>query len=494
MQASLCLFLAVSLSFLSGGIVRGQQAGRKSSVQAATVSTASFLKEEKSEATDLQALAYAWYQRHDPADIPAMDAALSQLLPTAIRQSVWVTKLPSWDEARQSQSYHNAGAILLAKCYTLIQADRAEEAAESIRLLNEKLPHALMVSGQKVVWQVRKMVRYHEHESAIRVAVKDRKMETFTFQPERDEFDAWAQKQTVEDLAMLQLRAGDFDSLEYLSEQARVRELKTPAGHWISDSIYAGMHPAAEETKPETWTEITERIQAWKTKKPGSINAKIGEALLTLYQLKALMESGKDVIAARVKAVSELETIGTLAPQIPLVRLVFSLLQQESLESTAAIFKEAHDKFPTYTPILVITLLRLTSEPNGHDLCIGVLNVIGESAQPEQLALALAALPPSALPPLSRGLKMSHVRRSLRTALQQFSGSEEMRNSLAVLATRMSQQDLAQEAMSTIGQRWDRLKWKGLEDQAVRLTEPRNLRPGQVTRPASRSLKTARAE
>jgi hypothetical protein len=64
----------------------------------------------------------------------------------------------------------------------------------------------------------------------------------------------------------------------------------------------------------------------------------------------------------------------------------------------------------------------------------------------------------------------------------------EIRNSLGLLATRMSQQDLAQDAMSKVGVNWDRMKWKGLEEQAVRLSENKNLRPGQMVRSGDRKL------
>ena len=491
MKLVLIISSLAGLSWLSSENAHAQAL---TEVPAAGMNAASAPKDRPIKEGDIQATAHRWYERQNPADLPAMDAALAKLLPSALRQSAWITQLPTWEEAHQQQAYHDVGAMFLAKIYTLIQAERGQEAQESIQLLREKLPHALMVSPNQVVWQVRKMVRYHQHDHALRAAVKARKMDTYTFPAEQDEFDAWAQKQTVEDLAMLQLREGDFDALEHLADQARLRELKTASGHWVSDSVYAGMHPVANENDPNAWVELTERMQAWRKQKPDSLNARIAEALLTLYQLKSLVESGKDVTAEKARALTMLEGIGAISPQIPLVRLVFSLLNQESLKATAGIFKEAHEKFPTYTPVLVITLLRLTAEPNGHNLCIGVLNVMGESEHYEQLALALTALPPNVLPNLSRGLKMSLVRRSLKRGIELYAGSLEIRNSLGLLATRMAQQDLAQDAMSKVGPHWDRMKWKGLEDQAVRLTETaKNPRPGQVTRTEGRSFKTGRA-
>lgn len=450
------------------------------------MNAASLPKQELTREGDLQAKAYGWYEKQNTADLPAMESALAKILPLALRQSAWITQLPTWEEAHQQQAYHDAGAILLAKIHTLIQADRGDEAKESIQFLIEKLPHALMVSREKVVWQVRKMVSYLQQDHSLRAAVKARKMDTYTFPAEQDGFDAWAQKQTVEDLAMVKLTEGDFDSLEHLAEQARVRELKTASGHWVSDSVYAGMQPDGGAKDFVTWSSLEERIQAWRKKKPDSLNARIGEALVKLYQLKALVESGKDVSAEQDRIMKGMEEIGPCTPLIPLIRLVFSLLNQESLEATAGIFKEGYEKFPAYTPMLVITLMRLTAEPNGHNLCIGVLNVIGESKDYEQLALTLTALPPNVLPKLSRGLKMSLVRRSLKRGIELYSGSLEIRNSLGLLATRMSQQDLAQDAMSKVGVNWDRMKWKGLEEQAVRLSENKNLRPGQMVRSGDR--------
>src|SRR3569623_1174073 len=66
---------------------------------------------------DLQASAQYWYHSRNPANLPAMDAALKKVLPEALKQAPYVADFQSWETAHQYKAYHDAGSVLLAKCY-----------------------------------------------------------------------------------------------------------------------------------------------------------------------------------------------------------------------------------------------------------------------------------------------------------------------------------------------------------------------------------------
>jgi hypothetical protein len=152
---------------------------------------------------------------------------------------------------------------------------------------------------------------------------------------------------------------------------------------------------------------------------------------------------------------------------------VLSIVEQETLASTAGIFKKANEKFPDYTPTAFFMLLRLSGEKNGRSLCSASLNQFAESEHPEQLALLLMHLPAEALKSLSVGVKMQHLRTSMRELLEKYPDSLQLRNCLGLLASRLGQDDIAMDAMMTVGQRWDRTLWKGSEAEASRFTERR---------------------
>ncbi|MEN3943327.1 hypothetical protein WJU23_18650 [Prosthecobacter sp. SYSU 5D2] len=101
--------------------------------------------EERSEHDDLQAAARYWYESRNPKQLPEMEKALAGILPLALTQSPWVTSLPTWEEAHCHQAYHDAGAILLAKCYALLYYGRVEEARSALELVDARFPHALLL-------------------------------------------------------------------------------------------------------------------------------------------------------------------------------------------------------------------------------------------------------------------------------------------------------------------------------------------------------------
>lgn len=437
---------------------------------------------ERREHDDYQAAARYWYESRNPRNLAAMDDALKWLLPIALRQSPWVTEVPTWENAHHCQAYHDAGAILLARCYTLLYYGREPDALEGIRLINEKFPHSVLLLNNRGGYLVRRQLRYHIHACALYRAIRERKMHLFEFLPEQDEHDAWAQEKAAEDMAMLRLREGDFESLDHLASQARIRQLKTKDGEWLTDAIYSGMHPLENQSwSRAAWDEMGERIREWRQKRPTSTDARIGELIYTLYRFRGRLDGSQESLDLQNKVSKMIQEIGPVAPQIPFIDLLLSIVNRETLASTAGIFKKAHAKFPDYMPTAFFMLLRLSGEKNGHSLCAATLSQLAESEHPEQMALLLMSLPEDALKSLSAGVKLQHLRNSMHELLEKYPESLQLRNRLGLLASRLGQDDIAKEAMATVGQRWDRSIWKGSEAEASRFTERRPKAKSQMS-------------
>lgn len=474
MKPSRLLALAFCLCLTGTTLVHGQAKLRSPDQVTQELQREALPDSERREHDDYQTAARYWYESKNPKNLAAMDEALKWLLPVAMRQSPWVTEVPTWENAHHCQAYHDAGAILLARCYTLLYYGREPEAVESIRLINEKFPHSVLLLSNRGGYLVRRQLRYHIHACALYRAIRERKMHLFEYLPEQDEHDAWAQEKAAEDMAMLRLREGDFDSLDHLASQARLRQLKTKDGEWMTDAIYSGMHPLENQSwSPAAWDEMGARIREWRKKKPTSIDARIGELIYTLYRFRCRVDDAQQALGVRDKVRKMIQEIGPVSPQIPFIDLVLSIVEKETLASTAGIFKKANEKFPDYTPTAFFMLLRLSGEKNGRSLCSAALNQFAESEHPEQLALLLMHLPAEALKSLSVGVKMQHLRTSMRELLEKYPDSLQLRNCLGLLASRLGQDDIAMDAMTTVGQRWDRTLWKGSEAEASRFTERR---------------------
>ncbi len=441
--------------------------------------------EDRQEHDDYQAAARYWYESRNPKHLDDMEEALKRVLPGALRQSDWVTEVPSWEVAHHCQAYHAAGAILLARCYTQMYFGREAEAKESVRLINEKFPHALLLHINRTAVPVRRTLRYHMHACALYRAIRERKMYDFAFPPEMDEHDAWAQERAAEDMAMLRLREGDYDSLDHLASQARLRQIKTADGEWMTDAIYSGMHPIENERwSAAAWDEMAGRIRDWREKKPTSSDARIGEVIFMLYRFKKLEEEAGSTAALLSQLKRMIKEIGPICPQIPCVEMILSMVGKSKLETTAGIFTQAQEKFPDYMPSHMLMMMRLSAEEKGLSLCSAMLNELATSECPELPAMMLAQLPEKIVKTLAEGVSIKKLRESLNATLESCSGSLAMRNRLGLLAVRLGQDDIARASMSQVGGRWERDLWKGQEYEATRLTEQRitaRPRAGKVT-------------
>lgn len=439
---------------------------------------------DRAEHDDHQAAARYWYESRNPKNLPEMDAALARLLPTALRQSAWVTEVPTWEEAHRVQAYHDAGAILLARCYTLLYYGREGEAKESIKLINDKFPHALLLNTDRRVTRVRRSLRYHMHACALYRAIRERKMYDFEFPPEMDEHDAWAQEQAAEDMAMLRLREGDFDSLEHLVSQARLRALKTSDGEWATDAIYGGIHPMRGETWSETaWDEMGGRLLEWRDKKPTSVDARIAGVVFSVFRFKTEVELSGSTKAALVKLRGNLGEIGPVCPQVPFLELLVSIGLREELNETAAIYQKAQEKFPDYTPTHAIMLLRLGKERDGLRNSAAMLRELASREESEdQPARILTGFPERIVKQLVEQMPLKELRHSMNALLDSASASLHMRNQLGLLAVQSGQDSIGMDAMRTVGDRWERELWKGREDEATRLIQRRIMQASTSTK------------
>ncbi|GEP46205.1 hypothetical protein BGE01nite_54960 [Brevifollis gellanilyticus] len=429
--------------------------------------------EARQEHDDNQKAAHYWYESRNPKNLPEIDAALARVLPNALRQSAWISEVPSWEEAHRVQAYHDAGAILLARCYTLLYYGRENEAKESIKLINDKFPHALLLRPDRRVILVRRSLRYHMHACAIYRAIRERKMYDFEFPPEMDEHDAWAQERAAEDMAMLRLREGDFDGLDHLASQARLRALKTADGEWVSDAIYSGIHPLEGESwSAAAWDEMGGRLDEWREKKPTSVDARIANVIFTLYRFKGEVELAGSTKEALLKLRRTVEEIGPVSPQMPFIEMIVSIALEERLDQIASIYQKAQKKFPDYTPTHMFMLMRLAAEENGERHCRSMLRELASHEETvEQAARILTCLPEKSVMVLTEGLPLKDLRESMRALLESAPGSSHLRNRLGLLAVFVGQDDIGMEAMRTVGGRWERKLWSGREYHATRLTE-----------------------
>ena len=137
---------------LCTGAALGQSNVRTPDHQTQETQRESLSADDREEHDDHQVAAKYWYESRNPKNLLAMDEALAKVLPTALRQSDWVTEIPTWEAAHHTQAYHDAGAILLAKCYTLLYFGEVEKAQPSLRLVHEKFPHSLMLAFIAAWW------------------------------------------------------------------------------------------------------------------------------------------------------------------------------------------------------------------------------------------------------------------------------------------------------------------------------------------------------
>lgn len=429
---------------------------------------------DREEHEDLQAASRYWYESRNPKHLPAMEAALKKVLPLALMQSPWITSMPTWEEAHHHRAYHDAGAVLLAKCYTLLYYGRVAEARSSLELVDTRLRYSLQLLPDRTARIVRKSLHYHEHACALYGAIISKKLDVFEFTPERDGYDADAQRQAAADMAMLRLREGNYDALDYYVSQARTRRLKTSSGQWVSEMIYRGIYPPENEVWSEAaWKEMGDRVKEWQKSKPKSIDAHIATLVYSLYFMAQKRpdndQSLRTLVTAMTKMLDELDV--TESPIVAQLRLFFSIALQDQFSITAGFFHRSYESFPDNYNLIVMMHVRLMREKEGQSLSSKFITEIGKSKHPEMMAVSLAELPLAVVFNATQQVDRKLIASSIHKALEVYPNSLEVRNDMGRLAVMVKMPELAREIMEPIGDHWDREKWKGLEEEAARITE-----------------------
>lgn len=430
--------------------------------------------EDREEHEDLQAASRYWYESRNPKHLPAMEAALKKVLPLALMQSPWITSMPTWEEAHHHHAYHDAGAVLLAKCYTLLYYGRVAEARSGLDLVDTKLRYSMQLLPDRSVRLVRKSLHYHEHACSLYSAIISKKLDVFQFPPERDDFDADAQREAAADMAMLRLREGNYDALDYYASQARIRKLKTASGQWVSEMIYRGIHPIDNETWSETaWKEMGDRVMEWRKRMPKSPDAHVAALVYSLHFMAQRkpdsQQSLRTTMTAMTKMLDELDV--TESPIVAQLRIFFSIALDDDFSVTADFFHRSHEKYPDYPNLILMMYLKLMREKEGQSLSSKFIEEIGKSKHSESMALCLGALPPMLIPAVTQQVDRKLIESSIHKALEVHPNSLEVRNDMGRLAVMVKMPELAREIMEPIGDHWDREKWKGLEEEAARSTE-----------------------
>ena len=113
---------------------------------------------------DVQVAAKYWYESRNPKNIPAMDEALEKMVPAGMKFSNRVADFTTWEKAQECKAYHTAGAVLLAKAYTLLYYGDVKKAAPAIELIENKFRYSMCLYEDRSVMRVRERLRFHEHE------------------------------------------------------------------------------------------------------------------------------------------------------------------------------------------------------------------------------------------------------------------------------------------------------------------------------------------
>ncbi|MDB6136995.1 MAG: hypothetical protein JWO94_67 [Verrucomicrobiaceae bacterium] len=434
---------------------------------------------------DLQSSAHYWYESRNPANLTAMDEALAEVLPEALRQAPSVHDFQSWEEAHKFKAYHDAGAVLLAKCYTLLYYGDVVKAAPSIELLTQKFPYAMSLERDRTVHWVRDLLRYHEHMCAMYGAIVALRVKKMTFPPERDEFDGPAQRLACRHMAILRLREGNYDAVERFAEMADTQHLRTSSGDWVINLIFKAMQPLdGEEHSEAAWLELRDAIKTWQAKRPKSVYAKMAEASFLYYWSWHATQIDKTDGYANFRERSDqgrkiMESLPRLSPAW--YSLMLGLLGETGakLVDMAKVFRDGNEKFPDYSPLyhdLCVAFAR--SGENGGVACAGVIHHLVGDSHPEQAARVLWRLCYSGdLATVQARLDMDDIREAIEAALVTWPDSLELRSDMGFVAITLGQKDLARTAMQGMSGKWNRVTWKGREDLAKQLCVAKARRP-----------------
>jgi Domain of unknown function (DUF4034) len=420
-----------------------------------------------------------WYDSRNPKNLPAMDEALESILPEALKLSPSVTKFVTWEAAQKVKPYHDAGAVLLAKAYTLLYYGRVREATPVIGLIEKKFPYSMaLFKYHRTVLRVRERLRFHEHACAVYAAIRFRKAEALTFPSERDEFDGWAQREALKNMAILRLREGDFESVDHYFTAINKSGLQTSSGDWAIRILYDAMMPFDPEAwSSEAWKEALDAMRLWQKKKPDSMHAKLAEARLALhYAWHAVSSGGSEAYADfRERVTHGLSIIRDIPKTSPAwydTTVGLMLSNGERIDTVAPVFKEGLLKYPDYTPLaytLADGLVR--SGEQGRQACAEMIRRYSTGPDAHVGGQLLRHLMDAGLlSELQPRLDMDAVETVVETALAAWPHGLDLRSDLGLVSVSLSQQKLARVCLAGMRGKWNRNTWQGREDIAERLS------------------------
>src|SRR3569623_1771176 len=429
----------------------------------------------------LQTAASFWYESRNTGNIPAMDEALKKVMPQALLEAPAVHDFQSWEEAHFNKAYHDAGAVLLAKSYTLLYCGEIDRARPVSKLLSETFPFSMKLERNRYVLWTRSALRYHEQMCALHAAIVTHHMPTVVCPPERDEFDGIAQMNACRHTAILRLKEGNCNAGEDFARMAVEQRLRTCSGEWVINLIFEAMQPLEEELFSEpAWQEVDYAIRDWQAQKPDSGFAKIAEASFLYHWAWHAADRGTQQGDAdfRARADRGRRIMQKLHADTPAWYSMSILLMAQNNArplDIAKVFSEGHERHPDYTPLprdLCLTLTRCGEE--GKAACSDVIHGMKNEGRSAEAAGVLWRLHrEGCIEKVRRYLRVDDVRAALKGALKAWPDSLKLRSDMAFLAVLLGQKDIAFDAMQGMAGKWDRALWKSHEDIARELCAPR---------------------
>lgn len=435
--------------------------------------------ERRDKVEDFQLAADYWYSSRNLKNIPDMNAALEEVLPYALKQSPEITDYQTWEQAHEYKSYHDAGAILLAKCYTLLYYGHDIEARKSIDLIDQKLRFSMKLERDRGTTWVRRNLRYHEHFCALYRMMLTKKFELCQFPMERDEFDGQAMATALEDMVRLRMLDGGHTVAEYLMNAARKCDLRRQDGRSVLAGFYEAFEPHGNEIHRESaWKEMRTGIERWREKQPTSISARVAEACYWLnYALHLNSESDAPImnknLAWKMRLENAEKVLNDTLPDCPgwyaaKVRLLD--LQGAKPDQIAAVFQRGKAVYPKYESIhiAVCDYLR-TADGLGPAACAGMVAEYAANNEPCMAAYCLKELVwRGAANAMTGTLDERVLRFIIQDAVTKQPLSLKWRSDLAYVSMQLGQLKPAQWCMRGMKNRWDRGTWR-MHDNVVRM-------------------------
>ena len=443
---------------------------------------------------DVQVAAKYWYESRNPKNIPAMDEALEKMVPAGMKFSNRVADFTTWEKAQECKAYHTAGAVLLAKAYTLLYYGDVKKAAPAIELIENKFRYSMCLYEDRSVMRVRERLRFHEHACMLYAAMSLKVMGKIKFPAERDEFDGPMQARALENMAVLRLKEGNIERLEHFFNGINQSELKTSSGEWAIHIIMNAMKPLYwEDHANAAWKEIGQAIQRWQNEMPQSVFARLAEARFALHYAQFSLEQGgmraypnfRDRLE---KGLALMKDIPKTSPAWYETNVGLLVLNGSQPEEFAPVFVEGLRKYSDYAPLIISMFSGFveSGEP-GREVCARAIEELSEQSQGGVGAQVLRTLLFNGdLYKLQPRLNVDAAVKVIRMAVEQWPDSYKLRSDLGLLAVTLGRPDLARELMKNMRRNWNRETWKGREDMANTLSYAELTPPKAKTPPVSK--------